>query len=200
MGKSLKSILGKILSKDILYVCVDSKNDEYKVHMQKSVKENKQYSSALVHYHPVTNRQICEILDPLHNEVYKCMRLEDLESCMDIKCLSRNMKQTLLTVDNVVMRSCGTIGCFHMDYESCNHEFFRPISARQADRAEAVLSLLKVKHFGSAFHELYDVIDDFGFQYKKWNGEYKIISCNEAILFHILFLTFVNALEEEYSI
>lgn len=159
-----------------------------------------QCSSYLVQGRIVTNKELCSLLDPLHEKILKT---EFPSGLIDSRAYASEMKKILLNADFLV----GHI--YRLDYGNdsyakalekslSNPEFIRPLSARQASRAGAVLTLLSKQDFGYAFHELYDTIDDWGFQYKLFDGKYKSISCNEAVLFHLLFVLFIYHLDAQF--
>lgn len=159
-----------------------------------------QCSGTIKKRNSVTNRQLCEMLDGTHDKLYKLFfmahpsRIEEVEPYVsEIKIVLKEMYKLISNSFDVNYRDG------HPDFLWKDAEFIRPISARQADRAEAVLGLLKEQHFIEAFHELYDTIDDNGTQYKKWDNRYKTVSCNELVLFKCLITSFNTALDIAYD-
>lgn len=144
-------------------------------------------------------REICMMLEPLHNEIYNNHRL--LENA-DFLPYTERLKEVLLRVQDAAYMQY-IIGIEKYDDKLLSYRFgkvynpylSKPLSKRQISCSSGVISLLHEKRFLSAFHELYDFMDDNGRQYNKWNGEYKIISCNEAVHLYTLTRIFLQYLE-----
>ena len=147
-----------------------------------------QCSGALSPKVSVSNYEICLIFQPIMDEL-SSITLKNTMPISLLKKMHNAIKEASTKVESSYSNE-EVYDTYTSIYQLSNAEFIRPISARQSYCASLVFRLLHDNNFADAFIEMYDVIDDFGYQYIKYDGKRKNISSNEAVLFAILLENF----------
>lgn len=137
----------------------------------------------------ITHMELCSVLQPCDPEILKhCKDAFDIIERNLQKAIDKIVDCYIPCQDNYAYLSCNT-----GDEDPCHIlENVRPISGRENNCGIAVLVLLTQQNFIEAYHELYNLISDYGYA-EKYPDRY--LSCNEYSYFMSILTTFLMLIQ-----
>lgn len=173
---------------------INTFNKEDKPSLDKRIHPFETCSTAIIKTNPLLNRDLCKKLDPLHEKMYSHMLnnnepgVEELHQILDV------LNEIYILLQRSFHEGASNGLLYAADLFSAT-----PLSSRQGSRAMAVIDLLYEQKWAHAYHEMYDMIDDFGFGQKEYLNRYKEVSVNEFILYSIIVGIFIKEISNSFN-